>query len=144
MLRRLREQRNQPETDGTSAMSPYLHYGHVGPQTIALAVDAAAKADPKLQSARDSYFNELIAWRELAVNFVRYTTRHYDTADCAEDWAKKTIAEHARDERGPPLHARAARAGGDLRRALERRADPDGRARLDAQLHAHVLGQEDP
>ncbi|WP_371417441.1 deoxyribodipyrimidine photo-lyase [Granulicella sp. S190] len=91
-------QRNHPETDGTSCMSPYLHYGHIGPITIALAVDAAAKADPKLQSARDSYFNELIAWRELAINFVRYTP-NYDSADCAENWAKTTIAEHARDER---------------------------------------------
>jgi deoxyribodipyrimidine photo-lyase len=34
----------------------------------------------------------------LAVNFVKYTP-NYDTADCAEDWAKKTIAEHAKDER---------------------------------------------
>jgi deoxyribodipyrimidine photo-lyase len=90
--------RNKPEVDGTSAMSPYLHYGHMGPVTIALAVDAAAKKDPKLQPGRDSYFNELIAWRELAINFVRYTPK-YDTADCAEDWAKKTIAEHAKDER---------------------------------------------
>ncbi|MBB5340590.1 deoxyribodipyrimidine photo-lyase [Tunturiibacter gelidoferens] len=91
-------QRNHPETDGTSCMSPYLHYGHIGPITIALAVDAAAKANPKLQTARDSYFNELIAWRELAVNFVRYTA-NYDSPDCAESWAKTTIAEHARDER---------------------------------------------
>jgi deoxyribodipyrimidine photo-lyase len=91
-------QRNRPETDGTSCMSPYLHYGHIGPLTIALAVNAAVKNNPTLKSARDSYFNELIAWRELAVNFVRYT-RNYDSADCAEAWAKKTIAEHARDER---------------------------------------------
>jgi deoxyribodipyrimidine photo-lyase len=91
-------QRNHPETDGTSCMSPYLHYGHIGPITIALAVDAAVKANPKLQSARDSYFNELIAWRELAINFVRYTP-NYDSPDCAENWAKTTIAEHARDER---------------------------------------------
>ena len=91
-------QRNHPETDGTSCMSPYLHYGHVGPITIALAVDVAAKANPKLKSARDSYFNELIAWRELAVNFVRYTP-NYDSPDCAESWARTTIAEHARDER---------------------------------------------
>ena len=91
-------QRNHPETDGTSCMSPYLHYGHIGPITIALAVDAAAKKHPTLKSARDSYFNELIAWRELAVNFVRYTP-NYDSPDCAEDWAKKTIADHARDER---------------------------------------------
>lgn len=91
-------QRNHPETDGTSCMSPYLHYGHIGPITIALAVNAAAKANPKLKSARDSYFNELIVWRELAINFVRYTP-NYDTHECAENWAKTTIAEHARDER---------------------------------------------
>jgi deoxyribodipyrimidine photo-lyase len=91
-------QRNHPEVDGTSMLSPYLHYGHIGPQTIALAVDAAAKADPKLGAARDAYFNELIAWRELAVNFVKYTPK-YDSWECAENWAKESIAEHARDER---------------------------------------------
>ena len=91
-------ERNKPERDGTSSMSPYLHYGHVCSQTIALAVDSAAKANPRLQSARDSYFNELIAWRELSVNFVRYS-KVYDTPECAEDWARKTIAEHDRDQR---------------------------------------------
>lgn len=90
--------RGRPELDGSSCMSPYLHFGHIGPQTIALAVDAAAKREPKLKGARDSYFNELIVWRELAVNFVKYTS-HYDSIECAENWAKTTIAEHARDER---------------------------------------------
>jgi deoxyribodipyrimidine photo-lyase len=98
MLAKYDETRNKPEMDGTSALSPYLHYGHIGPQTIALAVEAAAKGDPSLIKARDSFINELIAWRELAVNFVIWCP-HYDTADCAEDWAKKSIAEHARDER---------------------------------------------
>ena len=91
-------QRNHPETDGTSCLSPYLHFGHIGPLSIALAVEAAAKADRKLQPAKDSYFNELIVWRELAINFVRYTP-NYDSPACAEDWARQTIAEHARDER---------------------------------------------
>lgn len=98
MLKDYEALRNKPETDGTSAMSPYLHYGHLGPQTIALAVEAAAKLDPTLEKAKDGYFNELIAWRELAVNFVRHTS-HYDDAACAEDWSRKTISEHARDER---------------------------------------------
>jgi deoxyribodipyrimidine photo-lyase len=98
MLPEYEVQRNHPETDGTSNMSPYLHYGHVGPQTIALAVEAAAKANPTLKSARDSYFNELIAWRELAINFVKYTPG-YDTANHAADWANTTIAQHAKDER---------------------------------------------
>jgi deoxyribodipyrimidine photo-lyase len=98
MLKAYGSKRNHPEVDGTSGLSPYLHFGHVGPVTIALAVDAAVKKDPSLQEARDGYFNELIAWRELAVNFVKYTP-NYDTAECAESWAKQTIAEHARDER---------------------------------------------
>ncbi len=91
--------RNKPELDGTSALSPYLHYGHIGPQTIALAVQAAAASDPKFQSAKDGYFNELIAWRELAVNFVKFHPDTYDTHECAENWARESIAEHARDER---------------------------------------------
>ena len=98
MLPEYEVRRNHPETDGTSCMSPYLHYGHVGPQTIALAVEAAVKVNPTLQSARDGYFNELIAWRELAINFVKYQS-NYDSADCAEEWAKRTISEHAHDER---------------------------------------------
>ena len=91
-------ERNRPETDGTSAMSPYLHYGHVGPQTIALAVAAAAEADPTLTKAKESYFNELFAWRELSINFVRYQA-DYDNSKCAEDWARRTIGEHDSDKR---------------------------------------------
>jgi deoxyribodipyrimidine photo-lyase len=78
--------------------------------TVALAVDAAAKKDATLKGARDGFFNELIAWRELAVNFVKYTP-NYDTAECAEDWAKKTIAEHAQDERERVYSLRELEAG---------------------------------
>ncbi len=98
MLKDYEARRNHPEVDGTSGLSPYLHFGHIGPLTIALAVEAAVKKNPALRGARDAYFNELIVWRELAVNFVRYTPK-YDTAEVAESWAKATIAEHARDER---------------------------------------------
>ena len=98
MLASYDRDRNHPETDGSSKMSPWLHFGHIGPQTIALAVDAAAKKNPNLQAARDSYFNELIVWRELAVNFVRYQPE-YDSPACADNWARQTIAEHDRDER---------------------------------------------
>ena len=98
MLQTYDHDRNHPEIDGSSKMSPYLHFGHIGPQTIALAVDAAAKKNPALNSARDSYFNELIAWRELAVNFVRYQP-DYDTPTCADNWARQTIEEHDRDQR---------------------------------------------
>jgi deoxyribodipyrimidine photo-lyase len=98
MLESYDRDRNHPECDGSSKMSPYLHFGHISPLTIALAVDAEARRDARLREARDSYFNELIVWRELAVNFVRYQPE-YDSPACADNWAKATIAEHDRDER---------------------------------------------
>jgi deoxyribodipyrimidine photo-lyase len=94
------KQRNHPETDGTSRMSPYLHFGHISPLTIALAVDEAVKAGKASQAARDSYINELIGWRELSVNFVKHVP-HYDSVECAPEWAQKTLREHARDKRDP-------------------------------------------
>jgi len=98
MLANYDRDRNQPPIDGTSKMSPYLHFGHIGPQTIALAVDSAAKQHAHLKAERESYFNELIVWRELAVNFVRYQPE-YDNPECADKWARETIEEHDRDQR---------------------------------------------
>src|SRR4030095_1268739 len=31
-------ERNHPEHQGTSQLSPYLHFGHIGPREVALAV----------------------------------------------------------------------------------------------------------
>ncbi len=84
--------------DGTSKLSPYLHFGHIGPVTIALAINAAVKQNPNLNTARDSFFNELIVWRELSVNFVRYQPG-YDSIECADNWARSTLELHDRDER---------------------------------------------
>jgi deoxyribodipyrimidine photo-lyase len=98
MLADYDKDRSRPEVDGSSKMSPYLHFGHIGPQTIMLAVDAAVKKNPKLKSAAESYQNELVVWRELSVNFVRYQAE-YDSPGCADNWAKETIAEHDHDER---------------------------------------------
>jgi deoxyribodipyrimidine photo-lyase len=93
-------QRNHPEVDGTSQMSPYLHFGHISPLTIALAIDDAVKQEAASQAARDSYLNELIGWRELSVNFVKHVP-NYDSVECAPEWAQKTLREHARDKRDP-------------------------------------------
>jgi len=92
--------RNHPEWDGTSRLSPYLHFGHISPITIALAAQKAVAEDKATQAACDSYINELIGWREISVNFVKYVP-NYDTLDCAPEWAQKTLREHARDKRDP-------------------------------------------
>jgi deoxyribodipyrimidine photo-lyase len=86
--------RHQPHLHGTSELSAHLHFGHIGPLTIALAVRNAAAP----QSARDAYLEELIVRRELAVNFVA-RNRHYDTLAGCHEWARKTLDQESRTER---------------------------------------------
>ncbi len=97
-LAKYADDRNHPEREASSRLSPYLHYGHIGPLTIALTIEAAVKKNPKLAPARDSYFNEVITWRELSVNFCRYQPE-YDNPGCVDRWAAETIARHDRDKR---------------------------------------------
>jgi len=88
------EGRNHPDRDHTSRLSPYLHFGHLGPHTVALAVkNAEAPARD-----REAFLEQMIVRRELAINFCRYNP-HYDNLQCAEPWALRTLKEHARDER---------------------------------------------
>jgi deoxyribodipyrimidine photo-lyase len=95
------EQRNHPDLDATSRLSPYLHFGHISPVTIALAVQKA-KA-PK--AAKEAYLEELIVRRELAINFVARNP-HYDSLAGCPDWGRKTLAEK-KDEPRPYFYTAA-------------------------------------
>jgi len=92
------EQRNHPETRGTSRLSPYLHFGNIGPVTIALAVNKAVAAGKAPPVAGERFIEQAVGWRELAVLFVRYEA-NYDNWECAAPWARKTLIEHAGDAR---------------------------------------------
>jgi len=92
------DKRNHPEVKGTSRLSPYLHFGNIGPLTIALAVENALAKGHIAQAARDRFLDQVIAWRELSVLFVRHND-NYDNWECAEPWARKTLVEHAGDQR---------------------------------------------
>jgi len=92
-------QRNKPETDHTSRLSPYLHFGHISPITVAVSVE---KADgPKAD--KEAFLNQIITWRELAVNLVRFNP-DYDSFECGEPWAHRTLAKHAGDPRPGVLY----------------------------------------
>ena len=86
--------RNKPEADHTSRLSPYLHFGHIGPITIALAVQKSGAPEPD----KAAFLNQLITWRELSINLVRFNP-DYDNFECAEPWAHRTLAKHAKDHR---------------------------------------------
>ena len=93
-LSRYSTRRNHPEDDGTTGLSPYLHFGNISPVTIAREV-LNAKA-PK--EAKDAFLDQLITWRELSINFVRHNEL-YDSIECAEPWAARTLAKHLKDPR---------------------------------------------
>ena len=85
--------RNKPERDGSSRLSPYLHFGFLSPLEIALAVNES-NAPAK---AKDAFLEELIVRRELSFNFTRHNSK-YDSLESLPAWVHKTMREHADDE----------------------------------------------
>ena len=82
--------RNHPEVDGTSILSPYLHFGHISPLRIYLEIESAAAAHPRLRESADAFLDELVTWRELCIAWVKWDP-NYDNPATAEEWARKTI-----------------------------------------------------
>jgi deoxyribodipyrimidine photo-lyase len=85
--------RGQPQTNDVSHMSKYLHFGQISPVYIALELQQAGGGENV-----DGYLEELIIRRELPMNYVFYEPR-YDQYAGVPEWARRTLAEHAADER---------------------------------------------
>lgn len=87
------EKRNIPYFDYQSDLSPYLHFGQISAQEIALrALENSKEAE--------EFLEELIVRRELSFNFVYYN-QNYDGSlkDVLPDWAAKSLKKHAADKR---------------------------------------------
>jgi len=94
-LHRYKEFRSHPELDYQSNLSPYLHFGQISP--IEVVLEVLSKYGRKDENV-DSFFNELIVWRELARNFCYYNP-NYNQYEGIPDWAKETLEEHKNDKR---------------------------------------------
>jgi deoxyribodipyrimidine photo-lyase len=116
-LPRYADARNDPNENAQSNLSPYLHYGVLSAERIALAilerVDAPietilakaknkAKVDPKkeldITDHAGAYLEELIVRRELSDNFCFYNEQ-YDSVEGFPEWAKKSHEAHKDDKR---------------------------------------------
>jgi deoxyribodipyrimidine photo-lyase len=86
--------RNEPTPYATTELSAHLHFGHISPLTIALAVQESGAGKENI----DALIEELIVRRELAINFVARNP-DYDRLDGCPEWARKTLAEHRSDRR---------------------------------------------
>lgn len=90
--------RNSPHIDGTSELSAHLHFGHISPITIALAV----RDSDSPEASKTAFLEELIVRRELAINYVARNS-NYDRLEGCHGWARATLAERA-DDRRPYLY----------------------------------------
>jgi len=107
------ETRNQPERNGTSGLSPYLHFGHVSAHEVFAAVAEregwtperlASKASGRrtgwwaMSTPAEAFLDQLVTWREVGFNFAskRDDAERYESLP---PWAGVTLEKHAGDPR---------------------------------------------
>lgn len=107
------EDRNQPDKDGASGLSPYLHFGHISVHEIFHRAVSRENWNPSLVNSKahgsrtdwwrtsaplESFLDELITWRELGYHFCAKVS-NYDQFESLPAWAQATLLEHAGDQR---------------------------------------------
>ena len=112
-LARYPEDRNEPEVDGSSGLSPYLHFGHISVHEVfsSIAAREGWSADKLgkptgskegwwgMSEAAEAFLDELVTWRELGFNFCSRRPDDYDRYESLPGWARATLEAHANDPR---------------------------------------------
>ncbi|MCX8022041.1 MAG: deoxyribodipyrimidine photo-lyase [Syntrophorhabdaceae bacterium] len=93
-LSQYNKEKNDPNSNVQSNLSPYMHFGQISSQRIALEViNAEAEKDSK-----EAFLEELIVRKELSDNYCFYND-DYDNFEGLPPWAKKTLNDHRKDRR---------------------------------------------
>ncbi|ELT97477.1 hypothetical protein CAPTEDRAFT_152478 [Capitella teleta] len=87
--------RNNPNKNALSNMSPWFHFGHVAPQRAMLMVN---EMKTKYSKSVAAYIEEGVIRRELCDNYCFYQP-NYDNIDGAYEWARLTLKAHRKDKR---------------------------------------------
>jgi deoxyribodipyrimidine photo-lyase len=91
-------ERNDPNSNAQSGMSPYLHYGQIAAQRIILELLNHLNRKDVRSVYENAFFEEIVIRRELSDNFCYYND-NYDNPKGFANWAQKTWAKHAHDSR---------------------------------------------
>ena len=89
------EKRNDPNMQALSNLSPYLHFGNISAQRVALQVKKQLHTP---MEAREAFLEELIVRKELSDNFCHHN-QNYDNFQGLPAWSQKTLDKHRRDTR---------------------------------------------
>ena len=113
-LARYADDRNQPQQEVASGLSPYLHFGHVSAHMVVanlmkredwnpgrLSPRAVGKREGWWGTSRaaESFLDEIVTWREVGYTFGHHRPDDYDRFESLPDWAQATLDEHAHDRR---------------------------------------------
>lgn len=113
-LARYQDDRNQPELDVASGLSPYLHFGHISVHEVFHALMTregwttrrlAAKGGGQREGwwgaspAAEAFLDELVTWREIGYHTCEHRPDDYDRFESLPDWARATLDGHAADPR---------------------------------------------
>ncbi len=105
--------RNIPDDDVASGLSPYLHFGHISVHEVFRRTaqqerwklsNISGKPDGKNTGwwggsvPLESFLDELITWREIGYNFTSRCS-NYDKFESLPNWAQQTLEKHADDKR---------------------------------------------
>ena len=105
--------RNNPDDDGTSRLSPYLHFGHLSAHEVFSAVVTHERWTTRrlgtkgagrregwwgVSAAAEAFLDQLVVWRELAFNGCEYV-KDYAAYESLPEWARATLEAHQRDPR---------------------------------------------
>ncbi|XP_040205595.1 deoxyribodipyrimidine photo-lyase-like isoform X2 [Rana temporaria] len=94
-LKSFNSDRNDPNQQGLSNLSPWFHFGQLSVQRAILEVQ---KYRSKYKDSVERFVEEAVVRRELAENFC-YNNKNYDKVEGAHDWAKKSLKVHEKDKR---------------------------------------------
>lgn len=68
------EARDRLGVNGTSRLSPHLHFGEISPVQVRATIDAATADRPNFQRGADKYLSEL-GWRDFSANLLYHFPR---------------------------------------------------------------------
>lgn len=88
------EDRNDPNANALSNLSPYLHFGQISAQRVVLEL---SKKLGEI-NVNDSFFEEIVVRRELSDNYCYYN-EHYNSVKGFPNWARQTLEKHKNDTR---------------------------------------------
>ncbi|MEO5898049.1 MAG: deoxyribodipyrimidine photolyase [Vicinamibacterales bacterium] len=104
---------NHPDADGTSRLSPYLHFGHISSHEVFSAVMTAERWTTRrlgktragaregwwgVSPSAETFLDQLTVWRELAFNGCAWT-KDFASYDTLPAWARGTLEAHLEDAR---------------------------------------------